>query len=355
MALVDDRGRVLGRFNAVDAFVLAIVLVMIPAAYASYLLFRAPAAKLSGVEPRQLTMAPTTRVRISGTNLRPFMRVSFDNTQARTFLIESTTTAEVDVPNLEPGTYDVVLYDYAREVDRLPKALTILPRTPAPSVTVSVAGSFVGLSEANANAIKVGTKFTKNDRQIAEVLAVDRPRVGEVLIRTGEGTMSVNLAGQFAVQAALKLECFLESNNDGALRCVVYGPLQPTLVAADSVLPLPFKDTTINFQVTEVHPPGQPVFVRVKARAIVPPDGAVRVRVGEQDSSMPAYAGAWLGRVEAVSGNDVTLVLPAQHLANGWRYRTQLLKLGGGIRFETPFAILNGTIAAIDPIETRER
>ena len=355
MALVDDRGRVLGRFNAVDAFVLAIVVVMIPAAYASYLLFRAPAAKLSAVEPQQLRIAPATRVRISGTNLRPFMRVSFDNTQARTFLIESTTSAEVDVPNLEPGTYDVVLYDYAREVDRLHKALTVLPRTPAPTVTVSVGGSFVGLSEVNADAIREGTKFTRNDRLIAEVLAAARPRVGEVLIRTGDRTMTVNLPGQFALQAALQLECFLESTTDGALQCVVYGPLQPTLVASDSVLPLPFKDTTINFQVTEVHPPGQPIFVRLKTRAIVPVDGAVRVRVGEADSSMPAYPGAWIGRVEAIAGNDVTLLLPAQHLANGWRYRAQLLKLGGGIRFETPSAVLNGTIVSLDPVEKQAR
>jgi hypothetical protein len=351
MSLVDDRGRVFGRFNAVDAFVVALVLVMMPAAYAAYALFRTPPATLTDVEPRQLTMLPSSRVRIAGTNLRPFMRVSFDTTQARTFLIGSTTSAEVDLPNLEPGTYDVVLYDYAREVDRLRKALTILPRTPAPSVIVSVSGSFIGLSEANANAIQRGMKFTKDKQVIATVLAADRPRVGEVLIRTGDTLMSVHLPGQYALQAALDLECFLESTTDGSLRCLVYGPLQPTLVATDSVLPLPMNSTTISFQIAEVHPPGPPSFVRVKARAIVPPDGAVRMRAGDVDSTMPAYSGAWLGRVEAVNGNDVTLTLPVQHLANGWKYRTQFLKLGAGLRFETQSAVLNATIADLTPME----
>ena len=109
MAIVDDRGRLLGRFNVVDVFVFILVVVMIPMAYAAYALFRAPAAKLTGVEPKQLTMAPSLRVRINGRNLRPFMRVSFNTVQGRTFMIGSTETAEIDLPDLEPGDYDVVL------------------------------------------------------------------------------------------------------------------------------------------------------------------------------------------------------------------------------------------------------
>ena len=354
MPLVDDRGRVFGRFNVVDAFAIALVFVLIPAAYAAYALFRTPPAKLTGVEPKQLTIQPNARVRITGTNLRPFMRVSFGTVQGRTFLIGSTESAEVDVPTLEPGAYDVVLYDYAREVDRLPNGLTVLPRTPAPAVTVSVGGAFIGLSEANAQAIRAGMKFSQDNRLVATVLASAPPRVGEVLLRTGDATMSVPLAGQYAVQAALQLECSLESNNDGSLRCVIYGPFQPSFVGADSVLPLPLNSTTVSFQVSEVHPPGQPEFVRVKARAIIPPDGAVRVRAGEVDSTMPDYPGAWIGRIESVAGNDVTLRLPAQRLANGWKYRTQFLKLGAGLRFESPNAVLNATIADITPLSGRQ-
>ena len=128
MALVDDRGQVFGRFNPVDVFVFVLVVVMIPIAYGAYALFRTPQAKLASVDPKQFTVGPNLRVRVNGTNLRPFMRVSFNTVQGRTFMIGSTETADVDLPDLEPGSYDIVLYDYAQEVDRLPKALTILPR-----------------------------------------------------------------------------------------------------------------------------------------------------------------------------------------------------------------------------------
>lgn len=351
MPLIDERGRVFGRFNAVDAFVAALVLVMLPIAYAAFLLFRTPPAKLTDVEPKQLTMGPNLRVKISGTNLRPFMRVSFDTVQGRTFMIGSTSSAEVDLPNLEPGTYDVVLYDYAQEVDRLPKAFTMLPRTPAPSVTVSVAGAFVGMGEAKADLIRQGLTFKQGDRTVATVLAAAPKRVGEVLMRTGDTVISVNLAGNYSVSAALQLECFLESTGDGGLRCVIQGPFQPSFVGAESVLPLPLDNTTVNFQVTEVHPPGDPVFLRVRARAITAPDIGVKLRVGDADSTMPPYPHAWIGRVESVAGTEVVLRLPAQRLANGWKYRTQYLKLGGGIRFETSSAVLNGTITDIAAID----
>ena len=200
-----------GRFNAVDAFVVALVVVMMPVAYAAYALFRTPPAKITGVEPKELTMGPNLRVRIAGTNLRPFMRVSFNTTQGRTFLIGSTTSAEVDLPALEPGTYDVVLYDYAQEVDRLPKAFTMLPRTPTPTVTVEVVGSFIGLGEPGADLIRPGTKFTHDNHPIATVLAVAPRRVGEVQVRTGDTLVAVKLAGMYAMTAALQLECSLDS------------------------------------------------------------------------------------------------------------------------------------------------
>ena len=44
---------------------------------------------------------------------------------------------------------------------------------------------------------------------------------------------------------------------------------------------------------------------------------------------MPDYPGAWIGRVESVSGADVVLRVPAQQLLDGWKYRNQWLKVGG--------------------------
>ena len=192
MTLVDDRGRVFGRFNPVDVFVFALVVVMIPVAYGAYALFRTPPAKLGGIEPKQFTMGPNLRVRVTGTNLRPFMRVSFGTVQGRTFMIGSTATADVDLPDLEPGTYDVVLYDYAQEVDRLPKTLTILPRVAAPTATLSVGGRFVGLNQAQVDALRPGATTVQGNHVTGTVLATGSRVPGALQMRTGETGIAVS-------------------------------------------------------------------------------------------------------------------------------------------------------------------
>src|SRR5262249_1886960 len=146
MTVIDDRGRVFGRVNLIDAAAALLLFVMIPVAYGAYLLFRNPPPKLTSISPATLYAGPNQRVRIQGINLRPFMRVSFSATQGVTFAIDSTTSAQVEVPDLPPGKYDVVLYDYRQEVDRLPKALTILSLTPISKIEMEVSGSFKNLS-----------------------------------------------------------------------------------------------------------------------------------------------------------------------------------------------------------------
>jgi hypothetical protein len=159
MAIVDDRGRIAGRINLIDAVVVFVLFLMIPLAYGAYLLFRTPQATLLAVAPAQLYQGDNLRVRIEGRDLRPFMRVSFNDVQGRTFLIGSTTSAQVDLPDVPPGTYDVVLYDYQRELDRLPRALTILPLAPAATVELEVEGAFMGVDAETTAELKPGQQF----------------------------------------------------------------------------------------------------------------------------------------------------------------------------------------------------
>ncbi len=51
MSLVDDRGRVFGRYNLVDVAVAFVLLGLIPLGYGAYALFRTPLPKLTVVEP----------------------------------------------------------------------------------------------------------------------------------------------------------------------------------------------------------------------------------------------------------------------------------------------------------------
>ena len=190
MAIIDDRGRVFGRINLVDAVLTAVLLGFIPLAYGAYALFRTPPPTLRAVEPATLQYGPNLRVTIKGDNLRPYMRVSFNSQQGRTFLFASTTSAEVEVGTLAPGVYDVVLYDYAQERARLPKALTITP-SPMPSTQVVVVGMLANLTREMAKLITRGTPLPGVG--VTEQVGEPVPEVTRVSV--GEGTLDIPVAG----------------------------------------------------------------------------------------------------------------------------------------------------------------
>src|SRR5829696_6728421 len=114
MTLVDERGRLLGRWNVVDALIGIVLLGLIPLLYGGYLLFRPQAASLVSIEPARMQAGSEIDLTVHGNNLRPYMRVSFDNYQGRSFLFSDTTKAVVGVHDLPPGIYDVILYDNAQ-------------------------------------------------------------------------------------------------------------------------------------------------------------------------------------------------------------------------------------------------
>src|SRR3954464_5659734 len=117
MAMIEQGRREARRVNLIDVVVAVLLLVCVPVAYGAYLLFRPPAPRLVSVEPARLYQGPDLRVVINGQNLRPYLRVSFNTIQGRTFLIGNTKFAEVDLPKLDPGVYDIVLFDVERELD----------------------------------------------------------------------------------------------------------------------------------------------------------------------------------------------------------------------------------------------
>src|SRR3954466_10732962 len=100
MSIVDERGRLGGKVNLIDAVVAFLILVLIPVAFGSYLLFRTPAATLTAVVPPMLYQGANLRVEVNGQNLRPFMRVRIGSLQGRTFMIGGTRGAMVDLPDL---------------------------------------------------------------------------------------------------------------------------------------------------------------------------------------------------------------------------------------------------------------
>ena len=156
MALVDDRGRLFGRFNLVDAVVAVFVVGLIPLLYGAAALFWAPLPVLSAIEPATIARQPGMRIRIKGEHLRPYLRVSFGDTQGVDFLFRSTREAEVNLNDMPPGTYDVILYDSAQERGRLKNALTITP-APIPPTRMTIVGMFGNLDAERAKQLTAGT------------------------------------------------------------------------------------------------------------------------------------------------------------------------------------------------------
>ena len=74
MPLLDERGRLFGKVNLIDAAVGAFALLLVPLAYAAYLLFKAPPPVVASVEPRIVTVPKGARLEVKGQNLRPFFR-----------------------------------------------------------------------------------------------------------------------------------------------------------------------------------------------------------------------------------------------------------------------------------------
>lgn len=254
MALVDERGRIGGKVNLIDAVIAVIVLGLIPVAFGAYLLFRTPPPRLISVAPATLYQGSNLRVTINGENLRPFLRITFNGTQGQSFLIGNTKYAVVELPDLPAGAYDVVLWDYRQEMGRLPKALTILPLTPTPTVEMQVKGSFKALPSERMKRLKAGDQFPPTGAPMATVLSVGTPASSEMQIRAGGSVLTVPVAGQADLPAVLRVKCFTVANADGSVRCAVAGPVQQADVAPGSILPLAGPDGTMSFQISEVLP-----------------------------------------------------------------------------------------------------
>jgi Domain of unknown function (DUF4330) len=374
MSIVDDRGRIAGRINLIDAAIVIVIVALIPAAYGSYLLFRSPRPTLLGITPNRLYQGNNLKVAIDGRDLRPFLRVSFNDVQGRTFLISSTTSAFVDLPDLAAGSYDIVLYDYSQELARLPKALTILPLSPTPVLDMEVSGVFFGQPEAMLSELKPGVKFPPTGDPHAEILTVGTPMPASIRVHAGAATLAVPTLESKELPATLRVRCSLKSAPNG-LVCEVAGPQQPAPVAPDSVLVLSGPNRSVTFQIHDVHLTSAPPVSQAHVRFIVSPELLSRLKAGDSDNSANAAGRfrqatiAALGASHAITAAeagpgaplggvlrivDVTVRVPVDRVRNEWVYKDQPFKIGAPFTFETPEYVVHGEVVDMTPpVESR--
>lgn len=224
MAVIDQHGRVFGRIAFVDALLLALLLVALPAGYAAAVWFRDPPPVLREVTPAAMSQGSGQQVEIRGEHLRPYLRVSFGTVQGPAFLYYSPTQAFVPLPPLEPGTYDVVLYDYMREVDRLPGAFTVVGPPRPPTVRIEVEGAFAGLTEEMAAALAPGQLMNAADGLVSEILRMSAPRPAVARVRiSGDRVVDVPMEGLVDLPVTLALTCPTSLAASGEIRCSTGG------------------------------------------------------------------------------------------------------------------------------------
>jgi hypothetical protein len=138
--VIDRRGNLFARFNVIDAAVVVIAIVLVPLGYVAWRVFRQPPPMIKSITPSTISLDSPLRVRMTGEHFVPYLNAFVarsnepysvphrvvDNIQA-TFLIETPTDVELQLPDLDPGTYDLYLYDEGREVARKAAAITLTP------------------------------------------------------------------------------------------------------------------------------------------------------------------------------------------------------------------------------------
>jgi hypothetical protein len=365
MTLVDDHGRLFGRWNVVDAMVGIVLLGLVPLLYGGYVLFRSQPPSLTSVEPARLQAPGDADLTIRGNNLRPYMRVSFDNHQGRTFLFSDTTRAVVRATDLPPGVYDVILYDNAQERARLPKGLEVVA-APRPQTQLDLIGSFTAIPESLASQIKPDLQI----EGLGQVLRVGKaqPSVTRAVVGPLE-LVNVSSGSAVNVPAVIRANCALVQRG-GSASCMALD----NAMIRDTVLTVPLTGANALFQIDQVRAAGAPSTIDVRARLSGERAVVERVRRGDRDiarnnefasgaeviSASPVVrAGSSVivsaqvpGTTPSITAGDIASVevmlrVPAYQTLDGWSYDGQQLKGGRSFVFHGPGYELSGTVLEV--------
>ena len=150
-AIADEAGRLFGWLNPVDAAGALTLLLAIAVSVSTVRVFHTVPPVIDKVEPTVLEDGSRS-LRLQGTDFRKYLRVfvgptngplvlanAVNHTNEATWRMRSTSDVELEVPaELQPGTYDLYLYDTGREVAKRSPAFRLArDGTPEPHRTRS--------------------------------------------------------------------------------------------------------------------------------------------------------------------------------------------------------------------------
>jgi hypothetical protein len=354
VTVIDDRGRVFGRVNLVDALVLGFVLLLIPIAYGTWLLFRPKPVRITSVtrvtlskEEQRISnpLRAAAKLKVKGAGFNPMLRAWIGPEPSLGFTFEDPGSADVIVPPMPPGEYDVALYDGGQEVARAPKAY-VNPGV-ANHDQIKAVGRLVDLSRATADALQPDAAFPSAADARVRIAALGPIEPGRrpLLVQPGSERLDVPRNGVFDRRAALVLAC--DPTEQPETVCMV-GGAYPSL---NSALHVPGPTDAMTFVVDELLPaaPAQPFDLTVRLTG--GPELAL-IKVGDHDNLLDDRAAAVtaIGPRQA-SSIDVKLRVGADRGRDGWRYRGKLLKAGAPFSLSTDAYVASGTIVAAAPLE----
>ena len=383
MRLIDDRGRLFGRINLIDAVVGVFVLLLIPLAYGAVLLFRPPTPVIESVKPAAILASTEATVTLTGRNLRPFLRGTVGGLSAQ-FLVSSPSSGELRLPGLPAGTYDITLSDEATPVAKLPRALTVKATDVSSAVDLEAVGTFVAVSKEAAASIRVGAKLAG-----AEVLAVQQSARTSRRIRIGPALFMMASLDSPSLTAIVRIPCFvIDAACTFGTTAVQRGVtlLLPAPAGAAAGAPA---EAQLPFVIDQLFPAGThaalPSTVTATVRFVGGPEIAGVINAGAQDVT-PALADdvdrtpildGMHATVTAVSGSrpvnaqwsteppmngnlmqTVQLPLPGVALTGtvtipvvftplGWTYKDRLVKIGAPFVFESVAGAVSGWIVDV--------
>jgi hypothetical protein len=350
MAMVDERGRLFGRWNLLDLALLVLLLGLIPLGYAAYVLFRDQPPRIVSVSPDHVQQAAEVTVKIVGENLRPYMRASAGTQQAREFRFKSTEEAEVPFAGLTPGTYDIVLYDQAQERFRLPKALSISP-SGVPATEIVAIGAFGNLDAAGAAKLTAGVELPG----AGKILSVGRAAPDMTQVFSGSKIVSVHVKDALRLPAVVQFNCYVR-----APQGTPYCSVGDVTIAPTALLNLTTPLGATPFQVERVLS-SQPVeALPIEVRFSASPSVLPLIQPGDVDLGGTANELALLARVVATepvgAGQlSVNLIAQLQKADQGWLYDSAPLRVGSTMWIRTPRYEIAGIVTKVPPAEGQPR
>jgi len=366
MPLIDERGRLFGRLNLIDALLGIVVIVLLPVAYLAFTLFRTPAPRITEVDPPQVALGTEMRVKVRGTGLRSLFRANIGETPASAYLFENERSADVLFSHVRPGKYDLTLYDGVQEVARLPGAVTVLEPTLPPSMKVRIIGAVTGLDDARAGQIVRGKKFPESGTTVTEILAAGAPQPDDLWIKTTDSNVPLKSSGIFQVPVLLLTECQLVERDD----CRIGG----AKIGKGTVVPVPGAGG-MRLRIGGVRPNAEAQNAELVLRAVIDSGVADLIKVGDSEGvgldAGQATVAAIVNR-QSVSGErtvrlgegatdlvveartpdrftscELVLRLGLDPFINGWRYSGQTVRVGAPFVFATDRYTVRGSIQKI--------